>query len=130
MRPVDGPSVPPERVRHVYLATCVLAALIGVAHTGVGLVDASALTQARMWFVGSGLYMVLSAVLGMLHAAGEAGSRPLTILVRANHALILAFAISTGSLGRPSLAEWILVLVAFGGMALLSWSRPRGRAAA
>lgn len=112
---------------HLYLACAALAALIGVVHTAVGLADAPTLTQARMWFVGSGLYMLLSAALGWLHAAGQADSRALRALVRCNNVLILAFAVWTGLLGRPSPAEWMLVLAAFGGMALLSQvTRPGG----
>lgn len=104
--------------RHFYIASGALAAAIGIAHTGVGLLGGRPLDQSRMWFVGSGLYMVLSAALAMLDASAQRPSAAWGLLVRCNNAVILVFAIATGLLGRPTLVEWLLVVTAFGGMAL------------
>lgn len=120
----DRPVGARPTARRLYVASSVLAGIIGLAHTVTGLLSGSPLTQARMWFVGSGLYMVLSAALGSLDASWPGAPRQWRLIVRGNHWLILAFAIVTGLLGRPSVGEWLVVGAAFGGMALLAPSDP------
>lgn len=115
--------------RLLYRTCSVVVVLIGVAHTATAFVGAHVPTQGSMWFAGSGLYMVTSGILGLFDAAASPLAAPLATVVRCNHVVILAYALVTGALGRPTATQWVLVTTAFGGMAILPHARHRGSGA-
>lgn len=115
--------------RLLYRTCSVVVVLIGMAHTATAFIGAHVLTQGSMWFAGSGLYMVTSGILGLLDAGASPLPAPVTTVVRGNHVVILAFALVTGALGRPTATQWALVTTAFGGMAVLPHARRRGSGA-
>lgn len=102
-----------------YLVCALTAGAIGVVHSVVGVAGLSTPSQDDMWFTGAGLYMVMSAALGVQDARAPVKVSRSQALVRANHWAVLIFALVTGWLGTPTLVEWALVVGAYGGMAVL-----------
>ena len=100
------------------------AIALGLLHTAATSRMMSPLTQASLWFASAGLLMMLVGMVNLLNRRYGASARGLRRVTIGVNIVILAFAVTTGLLGKKTGAlDWVVVLGIFGGMLALSTQR-------
>jgi hypothetical protein len=84
----------------------------------------SASTPAfRVWFVGSGIAMVLVGALNLLHRTYGRSAAGLRMVCRSANVLLTLFAVAAGALTGATIPEYVLVVGLLGGALILSFVR-------
>lgn len=98
--------------------------LLGTLHMATTFRLTTASPGFQIWFFGSGIALVLLGALNLLHRSYGYLAPELRVVCRSANVALTLFVVVAGRITHASMAEYILMLVLFGGALLLSCLLP------
>lgn len=108
--------------RKLYLTVITITFLLGTLHSALTFFYSKKLTASALWFLGSGLALLLYSVLNLIHVR-HGGASDVRLIVRLVNVLVLVFiALSAAVIGVKGNPQVLVLVVAGTLMLVLSFS--------
>ncbi len=107
-------------LQRVYAAFAWGMLFLGAVHMAATLRFFDSLTQSALWFMGAGIAIILAGTINLLNRRYGAAAPGLRWVCIGANVLMTAFGLTTGLVGRASLAELVIVVGLVGGAGTLS----------